>query len=107
MIARVDFYTKTELPIRVAFCWMVFCTCSIISNLLAVGILRMRGVLGRAGWRWLFLIEYVDISSLRYASHLLNRQGAAHIGYRHCDVLHDAALANPDKGLVSAKWVVC
>lgn len=51
------FYTKTELPIRVAFCWMVFCTCSIVSNFLAVGILRMRGVLGQAGWRWLFLIE--------------------------------------------------
>ncbi|KAG9081852.1 hypothetical protein FS749_007333 [Ceratobasidium sp. UAMH 11750] len=51
------FYTKTELPIRLAFFWISNYACDIISAFLATGILRMRGVGGRAGWRYLFLIE--------------------------------------------------
>jgi hypothetical protein len=30
---------------------------SIIKHFLAVGLLKMRGIGGHAGWRWLFLIE--------------------------------------------------
>ncbi|KAG9075884.1 hypothetical protein FRC06_009841, partial [Ceratobasidium sp. 370] len=51
------FYTKTELPIRLAFFWISNYACDIISAFLATGILRMRGTGGRAGWRYLFLIE--------------------------------------------------
>ncbi|KAF8736623.1 NADPH--cytochrome P450 reductase, partial [Rhizoctonia solani] len=51
------FYTKTELPIRLAFFWVSNYACDIISAFLATGILQMRGVGGRAGWRYLFLIE--------------------------------------------------
>jgi len=51
------FYTKTELPIRLAFFWMGSYACAIISAFLATGILQMRGVGGRSGWRYLFLIE--------------------------------------------------
>lgn len=54
-----DYYTKTELPIRLAFFWMSSNICGIVASFLAYGILHLRGQLGKAGWRWLFLIEYV------------------------------------------------
>ncbi|CAE6473492.1 unnamed protein product [Rhizoctonia solani] len=58
------FYTKTELPIRLAFFWISNYACDIISAFLATGILQMRGVAGRSGWRYLFLIEgaYRDLN---------------------------------------------
>jgi hypothetical protein len=31
--------------------------CSILASFIAFGVLRMRGILGKEGWRWLFLIE--------------------------------------------------
>ena len=61
-IPNTDYYTKTELPIRLAFFWMSSNVCSIVASFLAFGVLHMRGIHGKAGWRWLFLIEYV----LRY-----------------------------------------
>ncbi|CAK5272188.1 unnamed protein product [Mycena citricolor] len=51
------FYTKHELPLRLALFWMSSNLCNIVASFLAFGILRMRGILGRAGWQWLFLIE--------------------------------------------------
>ncbi|KAF8956088.1 major facilitator superfamily domain-containing protein [Flammula alnicola] len=51
------FYTKTELPIRLAFFWVSNYSSDIVSAFVATGILRLRGVDGRAGWRYLFLIE--------------------------------------------------
>ena len=51
------FYTKNELPLRLAGFWASSNICSIIASFIAFGVLHMRGVLGRAGWRWLFLIE--------------------------------------------------
>ncbi|KDR85552.1 hypothetical protein GALMADRAFT_218650 [Galerina marginata CBS 339.88] len=51
------FYTKTELPIRLAFFWVSNYTADMVSAFLAAGILRLRGVAGKAGWRYLFLIE--------------------------------------------------
>ncbi|KAI6032225.1 allantoate permease [Pisolithus microcarpus] len=51
------FYTKTELPIRLALFWMSSYLCSITASFLAFGILHLDGVTGNAGWRWLFLIE--------------------------------------------------
>ncbi|KAF9226376.1 allantoate permease [Gyrodon lividus] len=51
------FYTKTELPIRLAFFWMSMNFCSIVASFLAYGTLHLNGVAGQAGWRWLFLIE--------------------------------------------------
>ncbi len=55
----IDFYTKTELPLRLAFFWMSSNVCSIIASFIAFGVLHLRGTLGKAGWRWLFLVEYV------------------------------------------------
>ncbi|KAI5124120.1 hypothetical protein M0805_000933 [Coniferiporia weirii] len=51
------FYTKKELPIRMAYFWLSNYLTDIVSAFLATGILRMRGVGGQAGWRYLFLIE--------------------------------------------------
>jgi predicted MFS family arabinose efflux permease len=51
------FYTKTELPIRLAWFWVSNYTSDMVSAFLATGILKLRGVGGKAGWRYLFLIE--------------------------------------------------
>ncbi|KAF8921857.1 major facilitator superfamily domain-containing protein [Mucidula mucida] len=51
------YYTKRELPIRLAFFWISNYVSDIVSAFLATGILQLRGVGGRAGWRYLFLIE--------------------------------------------------
>ncbi|KAF9030118.1 allantoate permease [Hymenopellis radicata] len=51
------FYTKNELPFRLALFWMSSNLCSIIASFIAFGVLHMRGVQGKAGWRWLFLVE--------------------------------------------------
>ncbi|KAB8072768.1 major facilitator superfamily domain-containing protein [Aspergillus leporis] len=51
------FYTSRELPTRLSIFWTALSVTTIITSFLAFGILHMRGVLGWAGWRWLFLIE--------------------------------------------------
>lgn len=51
------FYTKNELPIRLAWFWVSNYMSHIVGAFLATGILRLRGVNGVAGWRYLFLIE--------------------------------------------------
>ncbi|KAL0958114.1 hypothetical protein HGRIS_000283 [Hohenbuehelia grisea] len=51
------FYTKNELPFRLALFWMSSNLCSIVASFIAFGVLRLRGHLGREGWRWLFLVE--------------------------------------------------
>lgn len=51
------FYKSHELSIRLSFFWTALSTTNILTSLLAFGILRMRGVHGMAGWRWLFIIE--------------------------------------------------
>ncbi|KAK4655427.1 hypothetical protein QC762_302450 [Podospora pseudocomata] len=51
------FYKHAELTIRLGYFWTAMSIADILSALLAQGLLRMRGVEGHAGWRWLFLIE--------------------------------------------------
>ncbi|KIK70268.1 hypothetical protein GYMLUDRAFT_34764 [Collybiopsis luxurians FD-317 M1] len=51
------FYTKNELPMRLALFWMSSNLCTIVASFIAFGVLHMRGTLGRAGWRWLFMVE--------------------------------------------------
>ncbi|KAF1817578.1 phthalate transporter [Eremomyces bilateralis CBS 781.70] len=51
------FYTSPELPIRLSYFWTAYQSTSVISAFLAYGILRLRGVNGMEGWRWLFALE--------------------------------------------------
>jgi MFS family permease len=51
------FYRHAELSIRLGFFWTALSLADILSALLAYGLLHMRGVSGKSGWRWLFLIE--------------------------------------------------
>lgn len=47
------FFKGTELPFRLAIFWTVRRITDIVAPLLAFGVLRMRGLHGREGWRWL------------------------------------------------------
>lgn len=51
------FYPSRALPIRLAWYWMSSSFVDIITGFAAVGLLKMRGIGGHAGWRWMFLIE--------------------------------------------------
>lgn len=51
------FYTKSEMPFRLALFWFTDSISGVIASFIAYGVLHMGGVAGRAGWRWLFLIE--------------------------------------------------
>ncbi|KAH8594418.1 major facilitator superfamily transporter [Bisporella sp. PMI_857] len=51
------FYTSRELSIRLAAFWSTLNVARVISALLAAGILEMRGIHGKPGWFWLFLLE--------------------------------------------------
>lgn len=53
------FYKSGELTVRLSFFWTTLSMTTIITSILAFGILRLRGVNGMAGWRYLFLIEGV------------------------------------------------
>lgn len=51
------FYKGAELPIRLSFFWCSYMGTQIVAAFLAFGILRMRGIGGWEGWRWLFALE--------------------------------------------------
>lgn len=51
------FFTSVELPRRLSYFWSAYQFTSIVAAFLAFGILRLRGVNGMGGWRWLFAIE--------------------------------------------------
>lgn len=51
------FYTSRELSVRLAAFWSTLNVARVISALLAAGLLEMRGIAGRPGWFWLFLLE--------------------------------------------------
>jgi hypothetical protein len=45
------------MPFRLALFWFTDSISGVIASFIAYGVLHMRGVQGRAGWAWLFLIE--------------------------------------------------
>jgi MFS family permease len=51
------FYKSKELSIRLACFWSTLNIARVVSALLAAAILNMRGVCGKPGWFWLFLLE--------------------------------------------------
>ncbi|GAA5975659.1 hypothetical protein JCM10908_005233 [Rhodotorula pacifica] len=71
------FYTSYELPIRLAFFFCVNNAGATLTAFLAVGLLKMRGTLGYAGWRWMFLIEGLITLVIGIASFFLLPPGPA------------------------------
>lgn len=51
------FYTSKELAVRLGVFWSTLNVARVVSALLAAGLLQMRGIAGRPGWFWLFLLE--------------------------------------------------
>ncbi|TFK36096.1 MFS general substrate transporter [Crucibulum laeve] len=51
------FYKGTELATRLAWFWGVQRVASAISGLMASGLLRMRGIAGLEGWKWMFIVD--------------------------------------------------
>ncbi|KAK4499384.1 hypothetical protein PRZ48_009898 [Zasmidium cellare] len=65
------FYTSSELPLRLSFFWTSLDITSIVTALMAYGLLQMNGIHGLAGWRWLFLIEGLITLAVGVASFFL------------------------------------
>lgn len=58
VVLYLSYYFKgTELPLRMAILWTADRCKNVVSPLIAYGVLRLRGVHGYEGWRYLFLIE--------------------------------------------------
>ena len=51
------FYKSRELATRLAVFWSTLNVARVLSSLLAAGILEMRGIGGKPGWFWLFILE--------------------------------------------------
>lgn len=51
------FYTSKELPVRLSYFYTASNATQILAAFMAFGLLRMRGIMGWEGWRWLFLLE--------------------------------------------------
>ncbi|BGP32292.1 hypothetical protein JCM10296v2_004073 [Rhodotorula toruloides] len=65
------FYTKSELVTRISLFYTINFSSSTLTAFLAVGLLKMRGVGGYAGWRWMFLIEGLLTLIVGIASYFL------------------------------------
>ncbi|KAI1145985.1 major facilitator superfamily transporter [Nemania diffusa] len=70
-------YTGRRLPIRLAWFWTSSQLVDIGVGFAAVGLLSLRGVLGYAGWRWLFLVEGLATFLVGLASFFLMPQSPA------------------------------
>ncbi|KAG1757054.1 major facilitator superfamily domain-containing protein [Suillus lakei] len=68
------FYTKTELPIRLAWFWVSNYITVMVSAFLATGILSLRSG-DRAGWRYLFLVEGLITLAVGIMSYFLMPPG--------------------------------
>ncbi|KAK9387358.1 major facilitator superfamily domain-containing protein [Lipomyces mesembrius] len=65
------YYTGVELPVRLAYFWAGLTVSEIIAAFMGFGLLHMRGVQGREGWRWLFLVESAITACIGILSWLL------------------------------------
>jgi MFS family permease len=80
MILYLSYYFKHhELSIRLGFWYTASSFADILAGFLAFGILHLRGVGGRAGWRWLFLIEVCGRSSASVSMLIIHtHRGCSH-----------------------------
>lgn len=57
MVYLTTFYQRNELGLRNCFLFISAALSGCIGGLIAAGFLKMDGVAGKAGWRWIFIIE--------------------------------------------------
>jgi hypothetical protein len=50
-------YNNYDLPIRLAIFYTINPLSDMITSFLGVGLLQMRGIAGKEGWAWMFMIE--------------------------------------------------
>ena len=62
------FYKSGELTMRLSWFWISRYVTMVVTSVMAFGLLRMRGVAGLEGWRWLFLIEGLITFAIGIAS---------------------------------------
>lgn len=86
VLYMTSFYQREELGLRTCYLFIAACLSGVIGGLIATGFLKMDGIRGIAGWRWLYIIEgaitiAIGIASIfaiadRYetASYLTERQ---------------------------------
>lgn len=51
-----NFYTRTEVATRIAILYTGNVLATAFAGLIAAGIFQMDGMLGYAGWQWLFIL---------------------------------------------------
>ncbi|KAL1980538.1 hypothetical protein VTN96DRAFT_3983 [Rasamsonia emersonii] len=69
------FYKHGELSVRLGFWWTAMNIADIIASFLGFGLLHLRGHLGYAGWRWLFLIEGLITMAFGLSAYVLMPPG--------------------------------
>ncbi|KAI0029490.1 major facilitator superfamily domain-containing protein [Vararia minispora EC-137] len=69
------YYTKNELPIRLAWFWISNYLSHIVGTLIGTAILQLDGVHGRAGWRYVYLIEGCLTAAVGVASFFMMPPG--------------------------------
>lgn len=62
------FYKSGELTMRLSWFWISRYVTMVVTSVMAFGLLRMRGIHGLEGWRWLFLIEGLITFAIGVAS---------------------------------------
>ena len=100
------FYTSKELSIRLAAFWSTLNVARIISSLLAAGILEMRGVHGRPGWFWLFLVSRISLGKKRTYTDLSAARGPPNFRDRLHQLPLSSVFADKNQGPLVAQRMV-
>ncbi|BGP51251.1 hypothetical protein JCM10450v2_007180 [Rhodotorula kratochvilovae] len=51
------FYVRDELALRTSYMFVSAATAGVVGGLIAAGLLKMDGLAGLEGWRWLYIVE--------------------------------------------------
>ncbi|KAF8651059.1 hypothetical protein AX16_004922 [Volvariella volvacea WC 439] len=71
------FYKNTEVATRLAWFWGTQKVASATSGIMASGLLKLRGVYGLEGWKWLFLVDGILTVFIAVATWFYLPQGLA------------------------------